>query len=124
MPPQYHPSNRAAVADDIKTAKAQPRAYNSPLALLIRLHPQHLIQGSRLWERITLETPTNPALSLDRPKQAQQVAWGKAFAPQRDPHRLDKRAKWSAGELARRAQLRSSVLREHGQPTPWLESRQ
>ena len=30
-PPLYQPSNRAAVANGTKTAKAQPRAWSSPL---------------------------------------------------------------------------------------------
>ena len=39
-PPQYHPSNRAAVANGTKTASAQPKRLEFPARPLMRLHPQ------------------------------------------------------------------------------------
>ena len=82
--PLYQPSNRAAVANGTKTAKAQPQMLEFPAGPLMRLHSQGLIQGGHLWDGASVGTPSDPAPPPDRPKQAHDLAlWQSPYSAAR-----------------------------------------
>ena len=85
-PPQYQPSNRAAVANGTKTAKAQPRRLEFPAGPLMRLHPQGLIQGRHLRDGTARGDTVRPGGATGSVRH-RLVIWrvGKALTPQRGP---------------------------------------
>ena len=56
-----------------------------PTGPLMRLYPQSLIEGSDLWERAPVGTPSDTAAPADRSEQARELALGKPFTAQRGP---------------------------------------
>jgi hypothetical protein len=51
----------------------------------MRLYAQSLIQGGHLWRLTPVGTPSDPSPPLDGPKEAGELALGKAFTAQARP---------------------------------------
>jgi hypothetical protein len=56
-----------------------------PAGTLLRLHPQCLIQGGDLRDGASVGTAAYPPPPPDRPKEARDLACGKALTPQDAP---------------------------------------
>ena len=93
-----HPTPHRARADHAATIPAQqPRRRSKrhtdrkrtaqklafPAGLLLRLHPQGLLQGRHLGAGTSVRTPSDAAAPAERPDQARQRARGKTLTAQR-----------------------------------------